>query len=107
MTEKSITLASLQEGVVYAITLEAKEGEAEAVERILKDLTAPSMAEPGMKLFLPYRAPDNPSLFFVYELYHDAGGRAAHEATPHFQAVIGDLKAKVAKRELAVFMPFP
>lgn len=36
---------------------------------IARRLTPPSMAEPGVKLFLTYRSPTNPSLFFIFELY--------------------------------------
>ena len=43
------------------------------------------MAEPGVKLFLPYRSPSNPALFFVFELYVDAAGWAAHEDDRAFQ----------------------
>ena len=63
------TLAALNDGFVVAIMLAAKEGEADAVAEILEVLTPPTMAEPGVKLFLPYRSPTNPSHFFIFELY--------------------------------------
>lgn len=46
-------LAAFNEGFVIAIMLEAKEGEEDAVADIARRLTLPSMAEPGVKLFLP------------------------------------------------------
>ena len=46
------SLAALNDGFVVAIMLEAKEGEAEALAEILRVLTEPTMAEPGVKLFL-------------------------------------------------------
>ena len=62
------SLAALNDGFVVAIMLEAKGGEADALAGILRHMTPPTMAEPKVKLFLPYRSPTNPSLFFVFEL---------------------------------------
>jgi hypothetical protein len=46
-------LKSLNDGFVVAIMLEAREG-ADALAEILEVMTPPTMAEPGVKLFLPY-----------------------------------------------------
>ena len=73
---------------------------------LMQGLVAPSNAEPGMKLFLPYRSPTNPLLFFVYELYVDEAGWAAHQATPHFKAAVPDIVALAAKRERVPYVPF-
>ena len=79
--------------------LEAREGEAETLAEILRVMTAPTMAESGVKLFLPYRSPTNRSLFFVFELYVNEAGWAAHEATDHFKAAIKELLPRVTRRE--------
>jgi quinol monooxygenase YgiN len=100
------SLAALNDGFVVAIILEAKEGEAEALAEILRVLTAPTMAEPGVKLFLPYRSPTNGSLFFIFELYVNEAGWAAHEATDHFKAAIKELLPRVTRRERVPFIPF-
>jgi quinol monooxygenase YgiN len=99
-------LASLNHGFVVAIMLEAKEGEAEALAEILRVLTPPTMAEPGVKLFLPYRSPTNTSLFFVFELYVNEAAWGAHEATDHFKAAIKELLPRVTRRERVPFIPF-
>jgi quinol monooxygenase YgiN len=99
-------LASLDEGFVVAIMLEAREGEADALAEILRGLTQPTMAEPGVKLFLPYRSPTNTSLFFVFELYVNEAAWAAHEATDHFKAAIKELLPRVTRRERVPFVPF-
>ena len=65
--------------------LEAKEGEAEAVAETLRVLTPPTMAEPGVKLFLPYCSPVKPSLFFIFELYANEAGWKAHEVDGSLQ----------------------
>ncbi len=106
MDDAELTLDALQDGFVVAITLQATEGESEAVAKILQDLVAPSMAEPGMKLFLPYRSPTDPNLFFVFELYRGDAGRAAHQDTPHFKEAIEELLPRVIRRELVPFVPY-
>jgi quinol monooxygenase YgiN len=100
------TLASLDKGFVVAIMLEAKDGHAEALAEILRVMTPPTMAEPGVKLFLSYRSPTNPSLFFVFELYVNEAAWAAHEATEHFKIAVKELLPRVARRERIPFVPF-
>src|SRR5262249_7461902 len=100
------SLASLNDGFVVAITLEAKQGESEALAEILRVMIAPTMAEPGVKLFLPYRSPTNRSLFFVFELYVNEAAWGAHEGTNHFNAAIKELLPRVTRRERVPFMPF-
>lgn len=96
----------LNEGFVVAIRIQAKEGEADAMAEILNNLVAPTMAEEGVKVFLPYRSPDDPSSFFVFEIYHDKSGWDAHNNSPHFLAVVDDLISKAAHRERIPFVPF-
>ena len=100
------TLAALNQGFVVAIMLEAKDREADALAAILDDLTAPTMAEPKVKLFLPYRSPTDPALFFSFGLYVDESGWAAHEATDHFKAAVKELLPRVTRRERVPFLPF-
>lgn len=100
------TAANLNVGFVVAIKIVAKDGEADGVAAILKQLVAPSMAEPGMKFFMPYRSPTDPSSFFVYELYENEAAWDAHNNSAHFKAAIVDLLPKCASRERVPFVPF-
>ena len=100
------TLAALNDGFVVAINLEARDGEAEAVAEILRVLTPPTMAEPGVKLFLPFRSPTNSSHFFIFELYVNEAGWKAHEATDHFKKAIQELLPRLSRRERIPFVPF-
>jgi quinol monooxygenase YgiN len=100
------TLAALNDGFVVAIRLDAKEGEGDAVAEIARALAPASMAEPGVKLFLPYRSPTNPLSFFIFELYVNEAAWAAHEATDHFKAAIKDLLPRLTRRERVPFVPF-
>ncbi|WP_417822850.1 putative quinol monooxygenase [Thalassospira lucentensis] len=98
--------ANLNTGFVVSVRIVAKEGEADAIARILESLVAPSMAEPGMKFFMPYRSATNPAEFFVYELYENAAGWDAHNASSHFLNAVDQLVAKAAARERVPFVPF-
>jgi quinol monooxygenase YgiN len=106
MTAPRYTPADLNQGFVVAITIEAKDGQSEAVGAILEGLVTPTLAEPGVKLFLPYRSPTNPSLYFLFELYVDEAGWRAHQETRHFKAAIEKLLPCVAKRERVPFVPY-
>ena len=104
--DDNLAAQDLNTGFAVMVRITAKEGEADAVAAILQGLAAPSMAEPGMKFFMPYRSPEDPSQFFVYELYEDAASWDAHNASPHFRAAVDDLVAKAAHRERISFTPF-
>lgn len=106
MPETRYSPAELNEGFVVAITIEAKEGEGDAVGAILAGLVAPTTAEPGVKLFLPYRSPADPRLFFLFELYRDEAAWGAHQETEHFKAAIAELLPRVARRERLPFVPY-
>jgi quinol monooxygenase YgiN len=86
--------------------LEAREGQADALAEILEVMTPPTMAEPGVKLFLPYRSPTNPLLFFIFELYVNEAAWGAHEATDHFKTALAQLLPRVTRRERALHSVF-
>lgn len=106
MQKTNLTFEDLNNGFVVAINIEAKPGEGEAVGRILESLVVPTMTEPGVKLFVPYRSPESDRRFFLFELYTDEGAWAAHQQTAHFKAAIADLVPRVAKRERVPFVPY-
>ena len=106
MPEISFTPNELNEGFVVAINIEAKENEADSVAAILEGLVAPTMAEPGVKLFLPYRSPTEPWQFFVFELYKNEKGWGDHQETEHFKEAIKDLLPRCAKRVRVPFVPY-
>ena len=106
MPAASFTPQELNDGFVVAIDIQAKDGEAETVAAILEGLIAPTMAEPGVKLFLPYRSPDDPARFFIFELYRNEDGWAAHQETAHFKAAVAELLPRVSRRERVPFLPF-
>ncbi len=99
-------LAALDEGFVVIVTLEAKEGQGDALADVLRVLTPPTMREPGVKLFLPYRCPTNPLLFTIFELYVDEAAWGAHQQTEHFKAALAEFPRCIARRERIPFVPF-
>jgi quinol monooxygenase YgiN len=106
MNTTSFTPNQLNDGFVVAITIEAKPGEADRVAACLAGLVKPTMAEPGVKLFLPYRSPTSPGLFFIYELYVDEAAWGAHQQTAHFKAAIEEFLPLVTRRERVPFVPY-
>ncbi|MBV9238585.1 MAG: antibiotic biosynthesis monooxygenase [Xanthobacteraceae bacterium] len=96
----------LNNGFVVAIEIIAKVGEEDAVGRALEVLIEPTMAEPGVKLFLPYRSPTNPRSFFIFELYLNEQGWAAHQKTAHFKAFVDTTLPRLEKRERVPYVPY-
>jgi quinol monooxygenase YgiN len=72
-------------GYVVTATWTAKEGEEENVLAAIKQLVGPSRAEPGMRFYQPNRDPENPRVFFFYEIYEDEDAYKAHGESEHFQ----------------------
>jgi quinol monooxygenase YgiN len=106
LKKSSYSPTEMNEGFVVAVTIEAKEGEAEAVGALIGGLVAPTLAEPGVKLFIPYRSPANPNLFYIYELYVNEDGWRAHNEAEHFKAAVKELLPRVARRERIPFVPY-
>jgi quinol monooxygenase YgiN len=106
MTRPTFGLSELNQGFVVAIQLEANPGEEDRLATSLQELIGPTMAEPGVKLFLPYRSQTDTKLFFVYELYVNEAGWAAHQQTSHFKAFVDEMVPRLARRERIPFVPF-
>lgn len=106
MTETGFTRAELNDGFVVAIAIVAKPGEEDAVARGLEALIEPTNAEPGVKLFLPYRSPTDAASFFIFELYENEAGWAAHQTTAHFKAFVETIVPRTAKRERVPYVPY-
>jgi quinol monooxygenase YgiN len=98
--------ADLDDGFVVAIEIVAKVGEEDAVAKGLKAMVEPSMAEPGMKLFLPYRSPTDRRAFFIFELYVNEQGWAAHQQTDHFKTFVATMLPRLEKRERVPYVPY-
>jgi len=72
-------------GYVVTAKWTAKEGEEETVLAAIRQLLEPSRAEPGNRFYQPNRDPDDPRVFFFYEIYDDEDAYKAHGESEHFQ----------------------
>jgi len=103
MAENSIHAPrQLNDGFVVAIDIVANAGEEDAVAgRASAALIQPTMAEPGCEaLFLPYRSPSDPAAFFIFELYENEAGWAAHQRTDPLQGIRrGPCWPRIARRQ--------
>ena len=106
MAQTAFTPAQLNDGFVVAIEIVAKAGEEDTIAGAVQELVAPTMAEPGVKLFLPYRSPTDPASFFIFELYQNEAGWAAHQRTEHFKSFVETMVPRIAKRERVPYVPY-
>ena len=72
-------------GFVVTAKWTAKEGEGERVLAAIQQLLEPSRAEPGNHFYQPNRDPDDPHVFFIYEIYDDEAAYTAHGESEHFK----------------------
>ena len=63
----------------------ANTGEEGEVLRCLNELAPASRAEPGCRFYQANRDPDDPRVFFLYEIYGDRGAADDHWASEHFK----------------------
>ena len=73
--------------MAYVLTAKwtAKDGEEAAVAEALRALAGPSRAEPGCLYYQACRDPENPRVFFLFELYEDEAAYKSHGESEHFQ----------------------
>jgi quinol monooxygenase YgiN len=90
-----------------AVTLVAREGESERVAAGLRTLQAASRAEPGCRIWIAHRAPDDTRRFFLYELYDDDAALAAHRASPHFGVYAATIGPLLTSRDPVAYQPLP
>ena len=72
-------------GYVVTAKWTAKEGEGARVRAAIEQLLEPSRAEPGNRFYQPNEDPDDPNVFFFYEIYEDEDAYKAHGDSEHFQ----------------------
>jgi quinol monooxygenase YgiN len=63
----------------------AAPGDGGEIGHLLAELARPSRTEPGCQVFEVHRNPDDPTDFFLYEVYEDLAAYHAHHASEHFQ----------------------
>jgi quinol monooxygenase YgiN len=94
--------------MAYALTAKwtAQPGAEETVYAAIRELIAPSRAEPGCRLYQPNRALDDPRVFLFYEIYDDEDAYKAHGDSEHFKRYGHELALPLLEgRERAFFAP--
>jgi quinol monooxygenase YgiN len=92
--------------IVLAVTWVAAEGEADAVEHILRQLQPLSRAEPGCLQYDVHVESAVPGTFFIFERYADQAALEAHAASSHFkELVLGQAVPRLASRERRLLAP--
>lgn len=86
----------------------AREGEEAAVATAIKELAIHSRNEPGNIGYTVHRAPDDPCVFFFYEVYVDAASFQAHVQSAHFtRLAINDAIPRLLSRERGFYNVWP
>ena len=74
--------------VVLGVTWIAKDGEADTVAELLRQVIPLSRAEPGCLQYDVHRDNDDSNRFFIFERYVDEAALEAHGGSPHFQELV-------------------
>jgi quinol monooxygenase YgiN len=72
-------------GYVVTARWTAREGEQEKVLAAIRKLAPLSRAEPGNSFYQANRDPNDPRVFFFYEIYDDEAAYKAHGESEHFK----------------------
>ncbi|GAC1309767.1 MAG: hypothetical protein NVSMB21_16740 [Vulcanimicrobiaceae bacterium] len=67
----------------------------------LRDLIAPTRAEPGCRTYEIFRAKDDPHAFLFFEQYDDEAALDAHRASTHFERFGKNGIQTIAERRVA------
>lgn len=67
-------------------------------ERLLRHARMTLEVEPGCHRFDIHQENNDPTLFFLYEVYADEAALAAHRVAPHYLAFREDVKDWVTER---------
>jgi quinol monooxygenase YgiN len=89
---------------VVAAIWKAKAGEEGRILDVIKTMTPLSRAEPKCLFYQAQVSPEDPTTFFLYEQYADAGGYEEHKASEHFQRhVFGHALSYLETRQVSTY----
>lgn len=78
---------------------QVRAGEEEKVEAALRQMVAPTRAEPGNLDYQVFRDPKDPALFVLFEKYADEAAFEAHLGSQHFATwLAGQVRPALADR---------
>jgi quinol monooxygenase YgiN len=92
--------------ICVAVTYVMKAGHEEEAVGLFRELTGPTRAEPGCRMYLVHRSAADPRKFFLYEQYDDQAALDAHRASPHFaKYATGGLFPLIESRTPEIYVP--
>jgi quinol monooxygenase YgiN len=74
--------------IVMQATWVVSEGSEEVALDALSKLAPLSRAEPGCRLYQPYRDPADPQVIHIVEIYDDGTALEAHTTSEHFERYV-------------------
>ena len=84
----------------------AREGEADRVAALTRELVAAARGEPGCLLFRAHRSTEDDRRFFLYEEFVDRAAYDAHIAAPHFEDIVkGRIDPLLDSQDFALHEP--
>jgi autoinducer 2-degrading protein len=87
--------------LVQTIIYTFAETDADAVERMFRELRDESRQEPGVITFDVARSREKPGVFALWEEYADQGALDAHYASEHFQRIAKNGIRPLARQRIA------
>jgi quinol monooxygenase YgiN len=92
--------------IVLFVHMTVQSGKQDECIRLLRDLAAETIKEPGCIQYLVHQSTTNPLKFALYESYIDQAALDAHRASPHFARYISHgIDAIVESRTRELFYP--
>jgi autoinducer 2-degrading protein len=78
--------------ITIAALIKVKEGKGDEAEKEFRKMVSEVRAkELGNLKYLVHRSIDDPTRFFIYEIYKDEEAIKAHTSTPHFRNMFSTL----------------
>ncbi len=92
--------------IVLIVHMTVQSGKQEECIRLLREMTAETLKEPGCIQYVTHQSFENPLKFAFYESYIDQAALDAHRASPHFARYISHgIDAIVESRTRELFFP--
>lgn len=92
--------------IALIVHMTIQPGKEQECSRLLREMTAETVKEPGCIQYVAHQSTENPQNFAFYETYKDQAALDAHRDSPHFARYItGGVDAFVKLRTRELFVP--
>jgi quinol monooxygenase YgiN len=91
---------------VVAAYWRARPGTEARIEEILREMTGHTLKEPGCTQYVAHRSVEDPTDFFLYEVYKDEAAFRAHTDADYFKRlVLGEAVPTLDSRHRVIYTP--